>query len=1336
MSAIHQIYCTHCTYGNSALERREGDLAGRMLGYSARAGSVDAHELRRFYRQVERYLYYYLPRDTPAEDKLRLAAATAPQRLIYLPSTNGLQVVGQVCYRATDTEGRPGSYFAHVLFHEEKDGPRAWSVLDALRLWQAPGWVLEDSPGIAFQLPALKSVADMLGGQRPAIDDGVLLSFLTVAASGAFDDPAGVIPARWRQMDLARRTTLFTEVLVGFLDIHAARRESLLLVAEPSVAALMYYGIARLLPPGELREALSFSTYEPNSERTVTALAATWFVDPERNDVRPETYRSRGFVLNTANDRRSEGRRASPAYAESMVRCLREEGWEGVEHRFQNLQTAGARRPEDLNALAAVDRVVWALFDPRLPLPADDWRRSPAATDYLRRAVVRRVGLLSDAETDLEPVVGEPAHLLLLELLAVAPEPPGTRLAAQFLLRRLPGEKIAELLKIPGVSAEAKLDVLAHYVTAHLQLPPGCEGLWNERKPAGPPPLGPTVLSRVLARLTDETLLQFYGRTQDAHSAALMAALVESCRRRETPTSALTRILETMDDEAILSLVHAWGPAFLESYPDNEPAMGQQLKQLLNTLPERVSQFSERLDLVLAGRHLLPDDGSLDRAMAWSACRLAIHDLGRLQDQASGMLSRQRLHELEQAARRMTEAAARAMPRDCYEDDPRGAWKQERLRQVGRRLLGKSLMVPNVWQHRAVWQKISWFFETGRWPPTPLSRLSGPGLSPRKGLLIGLSIAAAVLVSLAMVMYLVDGSTPRESQVAGQQKPAAAEPAAPTPIKSRPRKDDPLAQAAPVPAASDEPPEPVEPSDARPAADESAAAAGKAQDPPATRVQPKPAADIPIHLDESRAATAKKSSNSSAMADDDAEDLTDPKPAAPKRPTRLQPAKDAEWGDWAKPFAAKLDAVVLEKQQCSEGKVDLPLSRFRDSLLAGPAFLSGGWLYLDRGAYEFGAEFDPLNPSARHEIPSLAQERRLKSVSVCVVQQSQGFSLLVAAEPELTAIEEIAERKKKIETLRHRSQRLRTHMEKLRTLPDSSEERAAQRDELLQILDLKAPSAPPRPNRDDPRFTEDAKAFDQEMAAFRRKEAERKEFLDSVPQRAAAGIRQTNDEINARETELNELTSEIRSRNARAIEQLKAECRSISVVVFRTRGEPGRSASAGKRPQARKRSGVSDAPAQIPPPPAPQPPAPPEPAAARLIPTVSVRFVDSAPRGAADRATAQVVVHLTGSGLNQFKRGYLIGWQLTERGPGGVAQGPTRQIADLDAESSCLISEKSESVVLRLTFAKRAREEGQAPRPVAQTIEHSLKVKTGMRYEVRLFLDLQTQAMIYRMKPD
>src|SRR3569623_2038261 len=115
MTSIHQLYATHCTYGTSALEQREGELAERVLGYSARAGSLERSELRNCYRQVERFLYYYLPTDAPTEEKLRLDAASAPRRMFFCPALGDLQVLGQISYRLHSSAARPGPFSAPVL---------------------------------------------------------------------------------------------------------------------------------------------------------------------------------------------------------------------------------------------------------------------------------------------------------------------------------------------------------------------------------------------------------------------------------------------------------------------------------------------------------------------------------------------------------------------------------------------------------------------------------------------------------------------------------------------------------------------------------------------------------------------------------------------------------------------------------------------------------------------------------------------------------------------------------------------------------------------------------------------------------------------------------------------------------------------------------------------------------------------------------------------------------------------------------------------------------------------------------------------------------------------
>ena len=95
-----------------------------------------------------------------------------------------------------DTEGRPGSYFAHVLFRDEQQQKTPWPVLDCLKLWAAPGWVCEDSPAIPFLLRPLQSLDEIRAGQPFAVDDRMLLSFLTVPAGGEFHDPRGVLPPR------------------------------------------------------------------------------------------------------------------------------------------------------------------------------------------------------------------------------------------------------------------------------------------------------------------------------------------------------------------------------------------------------------------------------------------------------------------------------------------------------------------------------------------------------------------------------------------------------------------------------------------------------------------------------------------------------------------------------------------------------------------------------------------------------------------------------------------------------------------------------------------------------------------------------------------------------------------------------------------------------------------------------------------------------------------------------------------------------------------------------------------------------------------------------------
>ncbi|NQT41078.1 MAG: hypothetical protein HQ581_26540, partial [Planctomycetes bacterium] len=139
MSATEQIYCTHCTYGTSAIHRETGATRDDVHGYGVRAGSLQGDALKQGYERIEHLLHYALPEGTPPGNLQTGTAANSPKRLVYLPGVDDVRVLARICYRQTDTTGqRYGSYFAHVLTRELHDGgnPRPhWNGMDALQLW-------------------------------------------------------------------------------------------------------------------------------------------------------------------------------------------------------------------------------------------------------------------------------------------------------------------------------------------------------------------------------------------------------------------------------------------------------------------------------------------------------------------------------------------------------------------------------------------------------------------------------------------------------------------------------------------------------------------------------------------------------------------------------------------------------------------------------------------------------------------------------------------------------------------------------------------------------------------------------------------------------------------------------------------------------------------------------------------------------------------------------------------------------------------------------------------------------------------------------------------------
>jgi len=1302
VSTIHQIYCTHCTHGSSALERREGELADRMLGYSARAGSLESRDLRQYYRQIERYAHYYLPRDTPGEEKLRLTASTAPRRLVYHPSAGGLQVVGQVCYRQTDTEGRPGSYFAHVLFRDEKDGQRPWSQLDCLKLWGATGWVEEDSPHIPYLLRPLGSLDEMLDGRRAAIDDHVFLSFLGTPVGGSFDDPEGVIPERWRQMDAARRCSLFTEAFRGFLEMSGARRESLLLVIEPSAAALVFYGIIRLLPAGPVRDSVSFSTFEPNADRVGTSLAATSFHSPEKTDLRPEAYRSRGFAVNTFSNRRSENRGRQASYAQTMVRRLLTRGWETVDWSLGSFESAGAGGPEDLNALAAVDALVPALFDPRQPPPGDDWRRRPMAANYLRQAVARRISRLSDPAARLGPIVGQPAHLTILELIATEPEDPGTRVAAQFLLEKLPGEHVAELLKVEAVSSEAKVGVLVRYVTTHGSLPPGCDFLWSEPPPAPGPqtPAAEPMLWQVLARLDRNVLVEFYRRAAGQHSSAFLLGLLGACRLQRSAQAGLGQIVRAVDDGVLLSLFQSHGPAFFRDYPDDEPALGARLHAMVASLTKHVPQFPERLDVVLAGRHLLPDDDQ-DVVTAWASLRRTVQDVCRLQVEKSGILRKRPLEELETACRRMTQEARRAMPPDRLDDDPEGSQKQNCLCQIGRRLSGGLPFLPKaMWQHEAIWQKITWYFQHGQWPSVPLAKMCATSWSLNaRWVLLG-ALAAVPLVVLAVAVLRPsahpEAGVGRISETSGPREPTTSQMAADRAAEERAA----LAMREREAAAKAE---------KERAAEELAAREREAAREKVTAESTDPAEEPPARADDDpfgamEEATPPRPSEESPQPQAAPSPPVDPPMAEPPQP-------EAEtWEAWAERFAAEHAGKFFDEAPLARGQLPIAADALPTPPEGAGLFLGGGQLFFEHAVFPFGAGFEKTTPVSRHEVPQLARALNVPSVHVEIQARPSGSAVVLNLVPNSIPPENEAKKEKLIDQVQSNARLLVVRLRAYNSRTATKEEKDEAFESIIELTGIEIPPVPPKPNRRDEEYLDNPEAYPGALKAYNEAVVVHNRARDNVIPTAKNAVATKDDRKKYIETEFRRYEEQLDQHNKRASAQL-AQCSGMSVIVYQvvasaeSHGASETSESAGDQSAGK---------------------APP---ASKAATSIDGRFVvQKKPAAGLDPpSVARLRPVVTGSGGRPLPPWYheevVVGCRIVEQDAGGFLL-RTITLTDIDVEETTDVYEKTAAVRVQFQFFPRSQSpfDGQERAAIALAAHVVEGIEEGMQYTIKLEL--------------
>ncbi|MDO4550563.1 MAG: hypothetical protein Q4C96_04860 [Planctomycetia bacterium] len=707
---FQQFYLTHCTYATSALERRRDEMAAHPLGYSVRSGSLKGNQLRNAFRRMERYVYYYLPMNTPAQEKEYATAHTAPARLFYLPAADGNRMMGQIVYREKDTAGRTGSYFGHVLLAPRKsiENETNQEILEILQMWGVGGWETQDGEHLPHELLPITSLTDLTGQTKPLLDDALLVSFLTSEQESTFHDPENIIPGRWKKMSLRRRQILFKNALVGLLSVLEKQGTSLILYTEPVMAALIFYGLIRFLPK-KMTKDISFSTYEPQMDLVFTKMAATTLYMPEENDLRDEIYQGTQFVINTFSGRLSV--QAEKKYAvreeEEGVKCLEmpyvqrvfkqflEEGISGVLRYCAHLDSVGAVTVTDANALVEVERIANQILPAstheleakevenakELPFSYAELEISASrmATNYLCRRMTERLAVMENPEEILAPLVGTARHSLLAELLGAGSDVGNVRAGVQFLLVNLQESQFSLWLRNSRVSDDLRARVLERWIHLKGVLPKDCEFLWQqavnflcETSPEKVASSGdaeqasPGVMAILLPHMKEQDLERFYENMEKTFLPEFFVAFFVGLSRvmdrlGATDATVITvrtrmdKMLRNVSSEVLLTIHQKCGGWFLKNYPGNIEVLGEVLGKLVPQLLSKVDEpeaFLGTYRLLLDAQEcLVPEYGK--RMQKWKSLLEAVSSVVSLQPEPKLGKKCPNLKELEKSCREM-----------------------------------------------------------------------------------------------------------------------------------------------------------------------------------------------------------------------------------------------------------------------------------------------------------------------------------------------------------------------------------------------------------------------------------------------------------------------------------------------------------------------------------------------------------------------------------------------------------------------------------------------------------------------------------------------------------
>ena len=626
---IGQFLYTHC--------QSERCLLDRPLGYGPTASSFTSERLKKVLNHVESMLDYSLPPDTPSDEILKLDASSAPRRLMHKTDLGGFSVATQVCYRRKDSVGRDDSFFSHVLVREKSEGDAAWKPLDVVSLWGAtsaggetPFWIGEETDFGEPVLPDWECPVDLdeSVGTR-CLDDRLLGEFLQSENEDGFHDPGELIPERWKRRPAAGRRQLLIRLVGGFIEA-VDRGVSLLVVAEPSFSALLFYGVIRFFefPSIVPDDVFSFSTFEWDPDDLKTNLAAIPTM-PVAESESLETVSVGDVVVDTFAPADGSEVIEHPG-TDQLVRFILAEldqgGWPRVNRALATINRASPATVAEAVVLAAAYGDASRLVtEPSGLVEAGEraWKESGAAQALFDQEVISR---LLENEERPEEWYGTRWHAESIEVFGTREtkslKPEEQQVVTELvkkLLRPDTDDLLLLLLRSPRMVNEFKA-WLIRVILGLARLPKGSEFLWDvDAGELGPDHVLSHLLGRLMGSRFQTPLKKLCGSVPDDRLDVLLSAAAHGIRQREyssqvkgTPGKwaieghkAMQVVLGHVSDKRLCEFVAGpFGESGLAVWPESGGELDVRLQQVARTLAEHPDEFSLRITGIRAANEL------------------------------------------------------------------------------------------------------------------------------------------------------------------------------------------------------------------------------------------------------------------------------------------------------------------------------------------------------------------------------------------------------------------------------------------------------------------------------------------------------------------------------------------------------------------------------------------------------------------------------------------------------------------------------------------------------------------------------------------------------------